>query len=411
MNQERVIVYGYRWVVLLAFMAVVFANQVLWITFASITGPAARFYGVSDLAIGLLSMSFMIVYIFVSIPASWVIDTYGFRVGVGIGAILTGVFGLMRGLLAESYTAVLIAQIGAAVAQPFLLNALTKVAARWFPIQGRGTASGLGTLSMYAGQVTALALTPFLVLALGIPPTLVVYGFVAIAGAIVFLVLAREHPPTPASRAGEEVRSLVFDGLKQTLRKRDFLLTMAIFFIGLGVFNGVTTWIEDILRPRGFSITQAGLAGAVLVGGGVFGALVLPALSDHYRRRVPFIVLALAASILGLAGITFAMTYAWLLAAAATMGFFLLAAGPIGFQYGAEVAFPAPEGTTTGLLLLVGQVSGIIFILGMDQFKVPATGSMTPSLLVLIGLIGIGLLLATRLRESALLTDARRTRS
>jgi hypothetical protein len=68
------------------------------------------------------------------------------------------------------------------------------------------------------------------------------------------------------------------------------------------------------------------------------------------------------------------------------------------------VAYPAPEGTTNGLLLMVGQISGIIFILGMDQFKVPGTGSMSPSLVVLIGLLALGALLATRLRESALIT-------
>ena len=179
---------------------------------------------------------------------------------------------------------------------------------------------------------------------------------------------------------------------------------MVIFFIGLGVFNGVITWIEDIVRPRGFSITQAGLAGALMVGGGVLGALILPALSDRYRRRVPFIVLALSASILGLLGITFASVFLMLLAGAAIMGFFLLAAGPIGFQYGAEVAYPAPEGTTTGLLLLIGQVSGIIFILAMDAFKNPTTGSMTTSLLVLIGLMIVGALLSTQLHESTRIT-------
>ena len=89
MTSTAVRAYPYRWVVLLAFMAVIFVNQVLWITFASITGPAAAFYGVSDLAIAALALSFMVVYIVVSIPASWVIDTYGLRVGVGIGAVLT----------------------------------------------------------------------------------------------------------------------------------------------------------------------------------------------------------------------------------------------------------------------------------------------------------------------------------
>lgn len=398
MQRQAVRSYSYRWVVLLAFMAVIFVNQILWITFASITGPAARFYGVSDLAIALLSLSFMLVYIFVSIPASWVIDTYGIRVGVGIGAVLTGVFGLLRGVLAANYTTVLIAQIGIAVAQPFLLNAITKVAARWFPLQERATASGLGTLSMYAGQVAALALTPLLFLAVGIPALLLIYGVVAVVGSVAFLILVRERPPTPA---GDEARSLVFDGLRQAVRGRDFRLVMLIFFIGLGVFNAVITWIEDIVRPRGFTVTQAGLAGALMVGGGVLGALILPALSDRYRRRVPFIVLAVSGSILGLVGITFAPGLGVLLIGAVIMGFFLLAAGPIGFQYGAEVAYPAPEGTTTGLLLLVGQVSGIIFILAMDQFKQAGSGSMTASMVVLIGLMLAAALLSTRLRESA----------
>jgi MFS family permease len=144
MEQTSFKVYGYRWVVLLVFMAVVAVNQLLWITFAPITSSAAGYYGVSDLSIGLLSMSFMIVYVVVSIPASWVIDTYGIRVAVGIGAALTGIFGLLRGLLAPHYTWVLVSQIGIAIGQPFILNAVTKVAARWFPIQERATASGLG---------------------------------------------------------------------------------------------------------------------------------------------------------------------------------------------------------------------------------------------------------------------------
>ena len=133
MKQDSFKVYGYRWIVLVAFMFIVAITQLLWITFAPITGDAAKYYQVSDLSIGLLSMSFMIVYIIVSIPASWIIDTYGIRVGVGIGAVLTAVFGLLRGVWASNYTLVLIAQVGVAIGQPFVLNAITTVAARWFP--------------------------------------------------------------------------------------------------------------------------------------------------------------------------------------------------------------------------------------------------------------------------------------
>ena len=397
-------VYGQRWAILLAFMFAVALNQLLWITFAPITGSAAAFYGVSDLSIGLLSMSFMIVYILVSIPASWVIDTYGFRVAVGIGAVLTGIFGLLRGLLAADYTLVLMSQIGIAIGQPFILNSVTKVAARWFPLQERATASGFGSLAMFLGIVLGLVLTPFLAGQSSIATMLLIYGIVSVVAAIVFLAVARERPPTPPCPPGQDERALVFDGLKQSLRKRDFLLLMVVFFIGLGVFNAVTTWIEDIVRPRGFTSVQAGIIGGLMVAAGIVGALVMPTLSDRYRRRVPFIILAMSGAIVGLVGVTFASGYALLLLSAFVLGFFLLSAAPIGFQYGAETTHPAPEGTSNGLLLQMGQISGVVFILAMDAFKSPATGSMTTSLVVLIGLMVLGLLLSTRLRESAMMT-------
>jgi cyanate permease len=407
MEETEFKVYGYRWVVLLAFMFVVAVNQLLWITFAPITGKAAEHYGVSDLSIGLLSLIFMVVYIVISIPASWMIDTYGIRVGVGIGAVFTGIFGLLRGLLAPNFTLVLIAQIGIAIGQPFILNALTTVAARWFPIKDRATASGLGTLAMYLGIVVALVLTPYLTIRSQISGMLLIYGIVAALGVIVFFAFVKERPPTAPCRPDQEERSLVFDGLKESLRIRDFILLLVIFFVGLGVFNAVTTWIEDIVRPRGLSITQAGNIGGLMILGGIIGAVVIPLLSDHFRKRVPFILTAVVGATVGLVGITYAPGYGLLLASAFIFGFFLLSAGPVGFQYAAEITYPTPEGTSNGMALLMGQISGIVFILGMDIFKSPETGSMTLPLLVLIGLMILSLAFATRLKEAkTLLTSA-----
>ncbi len=403
MEQINFKIYGYRWVVLLAFMFVIAINQLLWITFATITGSAAVYYGVSDLSIGLLSMSFMIVYIIVSIPASWVIDKFGIRIAVGIGATMTGLFGLMRGLVATDYTLVLIAQIGIAIGQPFILNAVTTVAARWFPIQERATAVGLGSLSMYVGIAVALVLTPYLTIQSQISGMLLAYGIVSVIAVIIFFTLVKERPPTPPCLPGQEERSLVFDGFKESLRIRNFVLLMVIFFVGLGVFNAVTTWIEDIVRPRGFSIIHAGNIGGLMIIGGIIGAVVIPLLSDHYRKRTPFLLLAVIGATIGLVGITFATSYWLLLVSAFVFGFFLLSAGPVGFQYGAEVTYPTPEGTSNGLLLLMGQISGIIFILGMDSFKSIATGSMTLPLIVLIGLMVLGLFLCTKLKESSTL--------
>jgi fucose permease len=118
METEPIKVYRYRWLVLIAFVFVGLMTQVLWITFAPITSAAAVFYGKSDLMIGLLSMVFMIVYILVVLPAAWAIDTWGFKAAVGLGAVLTAVFGLLRGLFASNYTVVLHYPVGIAGRRP-----------------------------------------------------------------------------------------------------------------------------------------------------------------------------------------------------------------------------------------------------------------------------------------------------
>jgi MFS family permease len=403
---EEVRTYGYRWVILGVFMFITALNQALWITFAPITSDAMKFYATSDIAIGLLSMVFMVVYILLFLPSAWLIDTWGFRKSVSLGAILTAVFALTRGIFADNFTLVFVSQVGIAVGQPLILGAITKLGARWFLSEERATAAGLGTLAIYLGILASLILTPLLMGSYGMKGMLLITGVLSCIAAVIFILAAREHPPTPPGPAGHDVRTLMFDGLKSMLRQRDFILLLIIFFIGLGMFNGITTWIEEIMGPRGFTTAQAGLAGGLMLIGGVVGAVVIPLISDSTRRRKPFIILALVGLIPGLVGLTFATTW-WLLAVSALVfGMFLLSAGPIGFQYGAEITLPAPEGTSNSMLIVMGQVSGIVFIFAMDALKAPS-GSMTNSLVTLIALTLAAVCLALFLKESPIRDQAR----
>ena len=400
MSEKTFQIYRYRWVVLVVFMLINVTIQMLWISYAPVTGPAAKFYGVTDLQIGILSMWFMIAYIPLSMPVSWVIDTYGFRPAVSIGVVLMSIFGITRGLAGANYTLVLASTIGIAIAQPFLLNAWTKVPANWFSIEERATAVGMVTLSALVGTALGMLLTPIFILQMPIPTVQLIYGGLAALSALLFLVFAREKPATPPCPPGMEVRSLMLDGLKHALTVKAFWLYLLVSFIGLGIFNGLTTWVEAIIRPRGFTPTEAGTVGALMLVGGLLGAVIIPPFSDRQHKRQRYLLLGISLAIPGLVGLTFATTTWLLFASAFSLGFFLISTGPISMQYAAEITQPTPEGTSNGLIQLFGQAA-VVFVYIMEAMKSP-DGSFTPALMLTLGLMVICVLVITQLKDPVL---------
>ena len=381
-------------------MAVNLTIQVLWISYAPITSAARDYYGVSEIAIGALAMSFMVAYLPLSLPASSAIARHGFRAAAGFGALLAGVAGIARGLAGPRYVPVLVATIGAAVAQPFLLNAWTTMSSHWFPRSQRATAVSLVTLANLVGAGVGLALTPQLEKSMTVGRLQFWYGVAALVAGIVFVLVARDRPPLPVAGevvTAEDTAELV--GVRHALRVRPFLVFLSVAFVGMGVFNGISTWVEEIVRPRGFSSADAGNLGALLLLGGVVGAVLLSALSDRAQRRVPFLTLALGAAAPALLWLALAEGRAGLFVAAFVLGFFLTSAMPIGMQYSAEITVPTPEGTTNGLIQLAGQAS-VVFVLLMELTRTPS-GSFTPSLVVLTVLLLAGALVVLRLPEPA----------
>jgi MFS family permease len=390
-------VYGYRWVVLAVFMLINITIQILWISYSPVTGPAAAYYGTTDLKIGLLSMVFMIAFIPLSIPVSWMIDTWGFHKAVSIGAVLMGVFGILRGLSGTSYGLVLASTAGIAVAQPFLLNAWTTVPAKWFGLEFRATAVGLVTLASLVGTAAGMVLTPLLIRQMSIAHVQLLYGILAAASSVLFIVLAREKPPTPPCPAGQETRALMLDGLRNALKNRMFWMFLVICFIALGLFNGLSTWVEPIVRPRGFTPEQAGTLGALILVGGVIGAVVIPAFSDRQHKRRRYLMIGVLGSIPGLIGVTFARS-AWLLMASGfELGFFLTSLSPVGMEYAAEITYPTPEGTSNGLIQLFGQAA-VVYVYIMEAMRT-RDGSFTLSLLFAGLLLIICAFIAARLKD------------
>jgi len=406
MAKPEIKVYGYRWVVLFIFAVINAVMQLQWLTFAPIAREARLVYNVSAMQIDFLSMIFMLVFLVVCIPASYVIDTYGIRKGVGFGALLVGIFGLMKGIYALNYTLVVVAQIGLAVAQPFILNATTRVAVNWFPIQERATAVGIAILSQFLGIIAVMIATPLLVTqnAEGlyqIQNVFMLYGIISVFTALLVVAFLREKPITPPDTQDQDERFKVFEGLAHILRKKDMILMLILFFIGLGMFNAISTCIDQVCQEKGLTIEQTGLVGAMMLIAGIVGAIFLPPLSDKFRKRKNFLILGMVGMTPGLVGLTFAGSYTILLVSSFVFGFFLLGAcAPVGFQYCAEVSYPAPESTSQGLMLLAGQISGIIFIVGMNMV------GMIPFMVLYIALAVVTIVITFIIKESPMILSA-----
>lgn len=398
---QKIQVYGYRWVVLLTYMFISLMMQVFWICYAPITGVAAQTLGVSDMQIGLLAMLFMYIYIPFALPASWAIDTWGFKKAVSLGAIMMAVFGLLRGIFTEDYALTLIMTVGLAVAQPLFLNSGTKLAANWFRLEERATVIGIGGIATLLGIVIGQIATPIMLEAWDLRTAMLVYGILGVGSALLFVLFARDHPPTPA---GHEERVLMLDGLKHIFRMRDFYLLAFVVFVVNAIFNGISTWVEVIVRPKGLDISEAGLIGGLLMVGGIFGFLIFSSTSDRLRKRKPVVIVGALLTVPFLVLLAYVGGFTLLAIVSFFLGLTVMGIVPVALQYATEICYPAPEGTSQGVFTLAGQIS-VIAVTAMGWSN-EAFGSFGPALLVFAALMVISAVLVYIMKESKLIQAA-----
>ena len=409
-------VYRYRWVVLAAFFVLAAISQIQWLTHAPVARAAEVFYGTqingnSIFTIDFIAMSYMLIFLVMCIPASYIIDTFGIKVGLGIGGLSTALFGLLKGIYGADFTLVIIAQIGLAAAQPFILNAVTAVTVRWFPLRERGMAAGFGALAQYIGIIIAMGVTPLLVVTSpespdygkGVDSMLLTYGIITAVAGVTAFFLIKEKPPTPPSETPYS-HTKFFSGFRYIFGRKDMLITLMLFFIGLGLFNAVSSMVDSIAEFIGVADSN-GMIGVLMLVGGVIGAVILPILSDVFKKRKLFLVICISGMLPGVAGLTFAgilgpNAYIIALISSFILGFFIMSAGPIGFQYAAEVSYPAPESSSQGILLFAGQITGLIFT---SLMSMQGNRFLGTAMYIFVILSAIAVLLVLMLNESPMM--------
>jgi predicted MFS family arabinose efflux permease len=380
------------WPALLAFTFVSAVTQLLWLNFAPLLSLVVERYQVAEWSAKWLVEAFPLIYIFLSLHAGALIDRLGCRRVVGAGSIATAGFAWLRTVDA-GFPLLLASQIGIAIAQPYVTNGVSKLVSDWFDERHGAIATGIATMGLFIGMAVAMAATPALVAASGLETTMALCAAVASLAAILVLLLVKDPPGTGDAPTGPR------KSFRALMGSRDLVLVVLMAFLGLGIFNGLMTWLELLLKPQGVDAEQAGLVGGALIVGGIVGAAVVPALSDALRRRKPFVIACTALSLpllVPLCGVGHLPT---LLILALAFGFFFLPAYALLLEMCSELAGPASAGYATGLLMLAGNAGGVVVIEVMHA-GLDGSGGARAALFVLLGAGALALALAVRVNET-----------
>jgi predicted MFS family arabinose efflux permease len=390
---------SYRWVVLSCFMFVALLSQLSWLTFAPITSEIVKLFNVNPFEVSLLSLVWPLVFVILAIPVGIFIDKKGFKISVGIGAVLLAIFSVFRifsTIPDNNYYILLISQTGAALSQPFIFGSITKLSVSWFSENEQGLANGLGTIGLFLGMMFALAITPFLFLSFGITSMLIIYAYLSCAGAFFFLVFAKDQK---SSIIKDTSATFTLKNIWELSKLRGFVILEFGFFVVVGGFTAIMTWLEQMLKTlHGISIDQAGIAGGLMIIGGVIGSIIIPAISDKVNKIKPFVLLDLVIGTIALYLIGIIDAFLLLASIFFIAGFFLMSALPLVLELSSRISGPGMEGRASSLLWFFSQVGSVLLIAIVDPIK-SLWGSYYYSVVLIVVLWIVAFLLFGSMKE------------
>jgi predicted MFS family arabinose efflux permease len=345
-----------RWFVLAGFGLLVASSQVLWLSFAPISSEAHQALGVSEGAIGDLAGINPLMYVLLAIPTGRWMDRR-FSAALTAGALFTAGGALLRLWDTSSYGWILAGQLLLSIGQPLVLNASTKVAARYFPPTERTAAISVASAAQFVGILLAATTGVSLEHAGGLRLVLITHAALATTAAVAVLLALRLRP---AFETQEEIGTA---GSLAWLRHDPLMWRLGgLLFIGVGVFNAVATWLDTILVDLGHPNTAGTLISLMTVAG-IAGAAVLPGAAAGRNQRRGVLLGTTLVTVLVFASIVAVHNIVFVGVALAVEGFFLLAGLPVALDWSELESGPARAGTATAFLLLAGNLGGVVLVL------------------------------------------------
>jgi MFS family permease len=387
-------------------------NYVDRIVLSVSSAPIAEEFGISKVELGYLFSSFLWLYVLCLVPMGVIVDRFGTRlvnaIGIGIWSAATALTGLASGLGMLIATRVMMG-VGESTTYP----ASGRLIREWIPLRERALFAAVFNSGAYFGPALGGLVLAGLVSAVGWRATFLVCAAIGFVWLLAWLIWFRR--PEDATWLDAEERELILrerrsevhpSGEGASIGLRGLLGSSSM--LGLMLAQGCAvytqyfflTWLPNYLQTeRGMSMLKSGALMALPFIGAVILTVLFGRLSDrllteeaarHGGRRRMGALLMLFGSVILLTPLVDNVYLVLLLITIALGGVASAVALNIA-MIGDLLRTPADSGRATGLLILGGNVFGILAPI-VTGYVVQASGRFDIAFVVAGALLVVGAL-------------------
>ena len=339
---------GNKWAMLFLYSAL------QWISFASISNRASKYYSVSVDYINLFSLSFLILQLPMAPLSSFILRTsYHWTMMIAYIVSVAGVW--IRVIAQDNFVISLIGVLLIAAMNSMTLAACSTLTALWFKPNEQNLAVSIASTSNLLGAGCGLVFSPYVS---NIEDLLYIQASYTSFLALLNIIFSRkfnEQDRTNTTTDFSRELSIIF---------MDWYLIALIFFIssGLAIAYAVSGIIYQVLSPFGIQESQSGWIGFSLYMGAIIGGIFTSLIVHKSKNFIKPVRIFSIISIVGIAlwaGLAF--NFIGNIFGAMISGLGLFGFMPLGIQAAVEQNKNIEESIPTNLIFLTAQALSVAY--------------------------------------------------